>query len=275
MNPCKEEDSGFAGTGQAWNCCLCTYTCYLGAFLNLSEVSLLTRHSGTIPHLTVMVRSEGTQYLPKASAGWALSKGSSPHYAIDRPRRTASGDQCGRASHFSLTRLLVHRSLPSFPVSPQPLSPGFRSAGSPTCWARPGEICPPRVGTRGPSQAGGSFCPSSHCAEEESWDETPGDGARISWMVRWWMGPGKEQRQEDPQGCHVERLCPYLVMRVPGTPHPKPDGVWLRPCVAATMTLPEPAVSLGPQKAPPRWASCPRVGQNDISPCKPHPLLPS
>ena len=133
----------------------------------------------------------------------------------------------------------------------------------------------PRVGTRGPSQAGGSFCPSSHCAEEESWDGTPGDGARISWMVRWWMGSGKKQRQEDPEGCHVERFCPYPAMRVPGTPHPKPDGVWLRPCEAATLTLPEPAVSLGPQKAPPRWASCPRVGQNDISPCKPHPLPPS
>lgn len=110
-------------------------------FLNLSEVSLLTRHLGTIPHLTIMVRSEGTRCLPKASAGWALSKGSSPHHARDRSRLTASGDQCGKTSHFSLTRLLVHGSLPSFPVSPQPLSPGFRSAGFPTCWARPGEIC--------------------------------------------------------------------------------------------------------------------------------------
>lgn len=51
--------------------------------------------------------------------------------------------------------------------------------------------------------------------------------------------------------------------------------VWPRPCAAATKTLPEPSVSLGPQKAPPRWASCPCVGQNDILPCKPHPHLPS
>lgn len=132
---------GFAETGQTWKCSLCTFTCYLGAFLNLSEVSLLTRHSGTIPHLTIMVRSEDTQCLPKASAGWALSKDSSPHYSIDPSRLTASGYQCGKASHFSLTLLLVHGSLPSFPVSPQPLSPGFWWAGFPTCRARPGEIC--------------------------------------------------------------------------------------------------------------------------------------
>lgn len=39
-------------------------------FLNLSEVSLPTCHSGTVPHLTIMVRSEDTQCLPSSSTGW-------------------------------------------------------------------------------------------------------------------------------------------------------------------------------------------------------------
>ena len=34
------------------------------------------------------------------------------------------------------------------------------------------------------------FCPWSRRAVGESWDETPGDGARISWKGRWRVGLG-------------------------------------------------------------------------------------
>ena len=208
----------------------------------------------------------------------ALSKGSSHHYSIDYSRLTTTGYQRGKASHFSPILLLADGSLPSFLVSPQPLPPGFWLAGFPTCWARPGEIC---LHGWDPGWAPGSQVKQEArsvpqaTVPRKSWDETPRDGARTSWMGHWWVGPGMEQRQEDPQGCHVERLRPRPLLRVPGIPHPKPDGVWLRPCAAATMTLPEPSVSVGPQNTPPRWASCPHVGQNDISPCKLQPHLPS
>ena len=199
----------------------------------------------------------------------ALSKGSSYHYSIDHSRLTASGYQCGKASHVSLTLLLVDGSLPSFLVSPQPLSPGFGRQLSPP--VGPGLV---RSACMDGTQGGYPRAKLSRRhvlslkplrqgrAGTRHLEMEPGSAgwAAGGWGQEWSRGRRTLKGVMRGGSAHI-RCC--------GSP------VWPRPCAAATMTLPEPSVSLGPQKAPPRWASCPCVGQNDILPCKPHPHRPS